>query len=199
MPLIANDPLEPIYRLSVKQYHRMIEAGVLTEEDPVELLEGRMVTKMPRNPVHDGTISMIQRRLEPDLGDNWFFRIQSAITTRDSEPEPDLAAVSGPNEKYLVRHPAPYEVGLVVEVAESSLRFDQKTKGRTYARARIPIYWIANLVDMKIELYTSPVGGKSPHYRSQVDYGLDDLIPFVIEGKTLARIPVKDLLPRSRD
>lgn len=195
MPLIANEPPAQFYRLSVKQYHRMIETGVLTEDDPVELLEGWIVTKMPRNPEHDGTITRMQKRLEPALGTEWFFRIQSAITLRDSEPEPDLAAVSGPEEKYLTRHPATFDVGLVVEVAESTLAKDRSTKGRTYARARIPVYWIANLVDKIIEVYADPVAGRSPHYRSRQDYGMDDTIPLVIEGKVLLRVPVKDLLP----
>jgi len=195
MSLLAREPPEPMYRLTVKQYHRMIEAGVLTEDDEVELLEGWMVTKMARNPAHDSAITRLQRRLEPELGEDWYFRIQSAITTRESEPEPDLAAVLGPEEKYDTRHPAPYEVGLTIEVADSSLRNDQVVKSRIFARARIPIYWIANLVDKKIEVYTDPVAGKSPHYRSQEDFGVDDLIPLVIQGKLIARIPVKDLLP----
>lgn len=195
MPLIAKEPPAPIYRLTVKQYHRMIETGVLTDDDPVELLEGWMVTKMPHNPAHDGTISVIQGRLELELGEDWFFRIQSAITTRDSEPEPDLAAVSGPKQKYFVRHPAPFDIGLVIEVAESSLRKDQLVRGRIFARARVPVYWIANLVDKKIEVYSDPVGGKTPHYRSQHDYGLEAMVPLVIQGKLLAHIPVKDLLP----
>src|SRR5438309_2736413 len=105
MTLLAKEPLVPIYRLTVQQYHRMIEAGVLDEDDPVELLEGWMVAKMPRNPPHDGTITRMQKRLEPELGEDWLIRIQSAITTRDSEPEPDLAVVSSPLEKYFARHP----------------------------------------------------------------------------------------------
>src|SRR5438552_2158980 len=82
-----------LYRFTVKQYQRMIEIGILTEDDRVELLEGCIVDKMPHNPPHDGTINRINRRLIPILPDGWLLRVQSAITLARSEPEPDLVIV----------------------------------------------------------------------------------------------------------
>src|SRR4051795_2309413 len=89
-----------LYRLSVKQYLRMVETGVLTEKDKVELLEGRIVNKMPRNPPHDGTIACFNQSVGQLLPVEWVVRVQSAITTSDSVPEPDLAIVRGPRAMY---------------------------------------------------------------------------------------------------
>src|SRR5713101_9262196 len=86
-------PLAPVHRFSVDEYHRMIEAGVLTENQRVELLEGWIVSKMPHNPLHDSTIDLVVGEAETFLPKDWFIRVQSAITTDDSEPEPDVALV----------------------------------------------------------------------------------------------------------
>lgn len=193
LPSAAIPPL-PVVRLSVGQYHRMIETGVLTEDDPGELLEGWIIAKMPQKPQHAGTITRIQRRLDRELGDDWITRVQSAITTRDSEPEPDVAAAQGPEENYWTRHPGPEDIGLVVEVAESTLEADRHVKGRIYARARLPTYWIANLIDRQIEVYTVPRAGKAPAYRNRRDYKMHDTISLIIRGREIARIPVKELL-----
>ena len=173
----------------------MIQAGILTENDPVELLEGWIVTKMPHNPPHDGSISLIHRRLMRLLSEEWLIRIQSSITTRDSEPEPDLALVRGPNEPYFSHHPRPQDIALLIEVANTTLRQDREEKGRLYARARIPVYWIVNLVDALIEVYTDPRAGRSPAYRQRQDYNKQDAIPLILEGTVLGTIPVRELLP----
>src|SRR5882762_3647803 len=92
--LFGMPPL-PVRRFTVAVYHRMIDVGLLTEDEPVELLEGWIVPKMPRNPPHDGTIQRINKRLGRCLPPGWDLRVQSAVTTADSEPEPDLAVVRG--------------------------------------------------------------------------------------------------------
>src|SRR5262249_53645273 len=160
---------------------RMIQTGILTEYHRVELLEGVIVDKMPHNPPHDGTITRIQRRLARLLSDDWLIRVQSAITTKDSEPEPDIAIVKGPEDVYFTRHPGPRDIALLIEVADTTLEADRRDKGRTYARARIPVYWIINLNDRQVEVYTEPKGGKSPAYRRRCDYGTDAKVPLRIE------------------
>src|SRR5262249_45768615 len=155
----------PPYRFTVSQYHRMIEGGLLTENDPVELVEGRLVKKMPRDPAHDGTLGVWQNRVQRLLNGNWIMRIQSAITTRDSEPEPDLVIAEGPLEKYFKRHPRAADIALVGEVANTTLDYDRDVKGRIYARDGIAIFWLVNLIDRRIEVYRKPKGGKSPEYQ----------------------------------
>src|SRR5262245_7202429 len=152
------------YRLSVKQYHRMIEAGVLTENDRVELLEGQLVAKMPHNPPHDSVIMKGTRIFLNTVGEEWVVRVQCSVTMRDSEPEPDFALAEGPEDKYDRRHPIPSEIGLIVEVADSTLEYDRVVKGRLYARSRVEVYWIVNLLDKIIEVYSNPKSGKNSHY-----------------------------------
>jgi Uma2 family endonuclease len=185
----------PLHRFTVKQYQRMIETGVLTEDDRVELLEGWIVDKMLHNPPHDGTINRINRRLMRLLPDEWLLRVQSAITLARSEPEPDLAIVRGPEEIYFTRHPVPRDIALLIEVADATLLPDREYKGRIYAQGRIPEYWIVNLVESKMEIYTQPKAGKSPSYRRRQDHANKEAIVLILEGRPIAEIPVADLLP----
>jgi Uma2 family endonuclease len=133
-------PPYPVCRFTVDEYHRMIQAGILTEEDPVELLEGWIVPKMPRNPPHDGTIEMAEEAIRRRLPPGWRIRIQSAITTDDSEPEPDLAIVCGGVRTYVTRHPGAADIAVVIEVADAMLARDRREKNRLYARAGISCY-----------------------------------------------------------
>ncbi len=190
-------PPVPVRRFTVVEYHEMIRAGILGEDDDVELLEVWIVPKMPRNPAHDALIAWVQNRvLAPRLGDRWFCRGQSAITTSDSEPETDLALIRGSERDYLSRHPGPADTALVVEVADSSLARDRTIKARMYAAAGVPLYWIINLVDHQIEVYTQPTGPDSdPSYQRRQDYKGSDLVPLVIDCIELGPIRGCDLLP----
>jgi hypothetical protein len=184
----------PLYRFTVGQYHRMVEAGILGPNDRVELVEGWIIAKMPRKPPHDATIARINRRLTPVLPDEWLLRVQSAITLRDSEPEPDLAIVRGPEEVYFEHHPRPRDIGLLIEVADSTLLSDRQTKGGLYAQARIARYWIINLVASVVQVYTQPRAGKFPAYRQQHDHGKEDVVPLILGDEELEQIPVRELI-----
>jgi len=153
-------PAESLYRLSVKQYHAMIRAGILTEDDQVELLEGFLVTKMSKNPRHIVATDLLQRVLSPLVPDGWYVSMQNPLTTKSSEPEPDAKVVKGDPRQYLKRKPGPNKVPLAIEVAHRSLKRDRGVKKRTYAAARIPTYWIINLVDRCVEVYTNPTAGQ---------------------------------------
>jgi Uma2 family endonuclease len=118
-----------------------------------------------------------------------------AIQTADSQPEPDLAIVKGPAGRYEARHPKPSEIALLIEVADTTLLDDRNLKGRLYARARLPVYWIINLVERKVEVYTQPRGGKAPAYRERRDYGREESVPLILVGHPMGLIPVRDLLP----
>jgi Uma2 family endonuclease len=195
LPAMPPPPDLPLYRFSVEQYHQMIRAGVLREGERAELLEGWIVPKMTQNPPHPVAIQLLEQGLASRLPAGWIRRTQAPITTRDSEPEPDVSVVRGPARRYLDHHPRPDEIALVVEVADSSLAEDRAVKGRLYARARLPVYWIVNLVDSQIEVYTDPRGGRSPAYRRRQDYAPGDAVPLLIGGEDCGAIPVRDLLP----
>ncbi len=183
-------------RFSVARYQKMIEAGILTSEDKVELLENYVVLKMPRNPAHDGTIQFGGEALPSLLPSGWRLRAQLTVVFTDSQPEPDFAVVRGDKRTYLGRHPGPGDVGLLIEVADSSLLRDQRDKTRIFGRGNIPIYWIVNLPDRQIEVYTQPSGPTAvPSYGAVQTYLPGDQVPLVLDGATVATVAVADLLP----
>jgi hypothetical protein len=193
---LGSVPPFPVCPFTVDQYHQMIAAGVFHEDERVELLEGWVTPKMPRNPPHDSTVDLMSEVLGALMPPGWRVRVQSAITTADSEPEPDGAVVPGPAMRYAQRHPEPAEIALLVEVADSSLAHDRGDKGRIYARANIACYWIINLPDRLVEVYTGPTGpGPAPQYRKHQDYRPGDAMPLIIAGQTVGSIAVNDLLP----
>lgn len=187
---------EPIWRLSVEQYHEMIQAGILGKDDQLELLEGLLIAKMTKNPAHSTVAYITREAIAEILPKGWHARGEQPVTTTDSEPEPDVMIVRGNPRDYLEHHPTPSEVALVIEVADSSLQRDQTLKKRIYARAGIPVYWLKNLIEHRIEVYINPYTDKeSSNYRQRHDYGVEDDIPVVIGGKEIGLLAVKDLLP----
>jgi Uma2 family endonuclease len=185
-----------IAKFSVPRYQRMIEVGILTAEDKVELLENYVVLKMPRNPPHDGTIQLIGKRLPRQLPSGWELRTQLTVVLPDSQPEPDFAVARGDERTYLRHHPLATDVGLIIEVADTSLLRDQRDKARIYARAGIPVYWIVNLVDRRVEVYSQPSGPTAvPAYGSFQTFQPGDAVPLVLNGGTVATVPADDLLP----
>jgi Uma2 family endonuclease len=186
-----------LYRFSVEQYEKLLDGGVLTNADRVELIEGIVVQKMTQHPPHAAAIDYAVDALRPLLPEGWRLREQKPIKLSDSEPEPDLVVLRGPLRLYERRHPRPADIAVVIEVADTSLEVDRQDKGRVYARARIPVYWIINLQERQVEVYTEPKSGKAPAYRRRTDYGLDAKVPLSIEDSEIAEIAVRGLLPSS--
>jgi Uma2 family endonuclease len=185
-----------LWRFSVAQYEAMIDAGILTENDPVELLEGWIVKKMPKNPAHIFSTQVLQDIFGKILPEGWFINLQDPITTEGSEPEPDAAILRGQRRDYVARKAVPDDVALVIEVAEATLPQDRTIKKRVYAAAGIPVYWIINLPDKQLEVYTNPsAGADGPDYEERKVYRPSDTVPVVINGRRIATIQVADLLP----
>jgi Uma2 family endonuclease len=189
-------PAEPIWRLSLDQYHAMIRAGILTDDDPVELLEGWLVLKQPKNPSHRLTTGLTREALERVTPTGWYVDAHEPITLQNSEPEPDVVVVRGQTRDYLDRHPRPQDLALVVEVADASLQRDRTTKKRLYAAAGIPVYGIVNLPDRQVEVYTDPTGpAEQPDYRQRQDRDRTGEVPLLLGGKEVGRVAVRELLP----
>ena len=185
-----------VARFSVARYERMIETGILTPEDKVELLENYVLLKMPHNPRHDGTIDLVKAGFAGQLPPEWILRVQQTLALPESQPEPDIAIVRGTPRSFLLRHPMASDVGQLMEVADASLLRDQRDKTRIYARANIPCYWIINLVDQRIEVYTQPSGPTAiPSYGAFQTYQPGDMIPLILDGNVVANLSVSDLLP----
>jgi Uma2 family endonuclease len=136
--LSPGKPDDLIWRLSVGQYHEMIRAGILTSDDPVELLAGWLVYKMPKNPPHRIATRLAQEVLEAVVPTGWYVDAQEPVTLSDSEPEPDVMIVRGETRDYHDRHPGPEDVALIIEVADPTLERDREVKKILYARAGIP-------------------------------------------------------------
>ncbi len=193
-PLIV--PTEPIWRFRVAQYHQMIRLGILTDDDPVELLEGWIIQKMPKNPPHRAATKLTRNALEAIVPLGWYVDAQEPITLEDSEPEPDVVIVRGNTRNYLDRHPGSQDLALIVEISDSTLERDRTSKQRLYARAGIPVYWIVNLPEQKLEVYTEPFNlGTAPTYQNRQDYNLLDQVAVLIEGQEIGRLIVQKLLP----
>jgi Uma2 family endonuclease len=166
------------------------------EGEPIELLEGYLVEKHVRNPPHDGAVTRLTNRLPRRLPSGWVTRIQCAVSMLESEPEPDGAVVRGDDTSYDSRLPVGADFGIIIEVSDSSLSFDRREKGRIYARAGIPVYWVINVADRQIEVYTDPdTAANPPVYRTHTDYHPGDQLPITLDGKQAGTIPVSDLLP----
>jgi Uma2 family endonuclease len=194
LPLRAT--MAGLRRFSVDEYHRLTESGFLTEGDNLELLEGYLIYAIARTPAHDSILQRMNRLFVRIIPNGWDIRVRSAVTLSDSEPEPDLVAARGDDSSYTARHPGPDDLGLVVEVAEASVLSDRVDKGRIYARAGLAVYWIVNITDRQVEVYEQPSGPSgSPVYGTLHTYRPGDTVPFVLDGQTVAQLPVTDLLP----
>jgi Uma2 family endonuclease len=189
-------PEPPLYRLSVEQYLAMVRLNILTGADRVELLEGVLVAKMSKNPLHIFVGKRIFAALAAALPAGWHVSKEDPVRGVDSVPEPDCAVLRGADSDYLDRIPARGDLGLVVEVTDSSLSRDRNAKLRAYARAGIPYYWIINLADFRVEVYSDPTGPiKKPTYRVGWAYGRGEQLPLVIDGLRVAGIAVSNLFP----
>jgi Uma2 family endonuclease len=151
MDLSPSERFRPLRRV---EYDKLIELGAFQDEK-IELLEGLLVRMSPIGPPHSSAVQQLNAILTPALAGRAAVRIQSPFAALDlSEPEPDVAVV--PRGSYNRAHP---DHGyLIIEVAESSLSVDRGVKRRLYARCGVPEYWIVNVIEQLIEVYTEPAG-----------------------------------------
>ena len=153
----------PIKRWTRTEYDQLIEKGVFGPEDRVELLGGALVVREPQGSPHAMGIRMAEEALRRVFAVGWDVRGQLPVALDDdSEPEPDISVVPGSFRDY--RHGHPPRAVLIVEVAESSLSLDRAVKGSLYARARVPDYWIVNLVDRALEVHRDPAPDAAARY-----------------------------------
>lgn len=185
----------PIRPFTVDEYHRMIATGIFDTGPRCELIHGIVLEKRMPNPPHATVVSKLMRRFLGIVGDRCAVRVQQPITLPENEPEPDLAVANGSDDDYATAHPGPKDLILVVEVSDSSLAFDRGTKLAMYASEKVAQYWIVNVEERRVEVYTQPRGGKNPGYKQHTNYGPDDAVPVVVRGQELGRIPVNELLP----
>ena len=177
------------------EYERLVDLGVFVGER-LELLDGVLVVREPQGSPHAAIVTQVGQVLAAAFGAGWHPRLQAPLALGEhSEPEPDVAVVTGIARDYVEAHPS--TAALVVEVADSSLRLDRRFKAAVYARAGLHEYWIVNLVDRTIEVHREP----QPPANAADDWiyrSVEVLRPpatVTPGGAPAARIPVADLLP----
>lgn len=190
--------------LTVDQYHQMIAQGILTDGEPVELVDGYLVWKdrsavgrdpMSHDPRHAVTIRRLQRldRLVEPHGYHLSVQLPVTLSGTD-EPEPDIAVVEGAIDAFVDRHPGPGDLAALIEVSDSSLRFDQKSKQGRYAAARIPQYWIVNLPEYHVEVYDDPVP-EEKRYARRTDFKPGQTLKLMLGTTASVEVGVSDVLP----
>ena len=185
------------YRLTLDQYRRLVDAGILDGRKRVYLWDGILVEKMTKNPPHviaQGSLLDETKALVPR---GWYVGQDQPIEFPGANiPEPDLTIVRGRSRDYPDRPPLAADVALVAEVSDSSLRFDQGEMLRAYAASAIPVYWIVNIPDARIEVHTDPTGpAELPTYRKVEHHVAGQVVPLVLDGREVGRIAVADILP----
>jgi Uma2 family endonuclease len=148
------------HRFDVEEYHRMLEAGVLSEDDRVELIGGEIVDMTPIGGPHLSCVVALTHLLVMAAGGRYFVSVQNPIRLGPSdEPQPDVSLIRTQPEPDAEGPPGSDEVLLVIEVADTSLAYDRDVKLPVYARARIPEVWIVDLRGRKVEVYADPASG----------------------------------------
>ncbi len=182
----------PLYRMPVEQYEAMVESGILTERDKLQLVNGMLVVKVTQGDAHCTADDLCREALAAAIPAGWYVRPNKPVRLPpDGEPEPDHAVVRGTIRDYRHRHPGAADVAMVVEIALSSLRED-RAMAVVYASAGIPVYWIVNLVDRHVEVYSGP---RPDGYATTEVYGPGSQVPIVIDGTIVGQIAVDDILP----
>ena len=185
-----------LYRFTLADYLKMGEAGILDEDSRVELIDGIVERKPVENPPHAAALDELIAFMMQFRGESWTIRTQNQVNLDNSASEPDIAICREDPDDYITRHPTPADVGLLIEVADSSLLRDQRDKARIYARAAVACYWVVNLVERRVEVHTNPSGPTAtPAYASVIAYAPGDAVPLVLDGVQVATIPATDLLP----
>ena len=178
-------------KFTVEEYFRMVEAGILLEDERVELIEGEILLMPPIGPPHNGGVNRYTRVFRR-FPIEWFtLQVQGPVRLdAHSAPEPDLALLKFREDDYWQAHAGPADVLLVIEVADSSLNYDREVKAHIYGRAGIPETWVLNLPEDCIERFTEP--GPDGYAQHDILRRGDQVSPAALPDLELA---VEDLLP----
>ncbi len=198
MPAAGIEPEMHPVDFTADQFFRMIDADLFAPERRVFLWDGRVYEDMAKTVAHAFVSARIARALTRLLPDDWLVWTENPIRLDERHaPLPDIPVVRGDGLAYLEagRHPTAADVGLVVEVSGSSLTRDLGPRAEAFARAMVPAYWVADVNGRRIVEHREPRGvEEGGGYAIVESHGPDGAIPLVIDGREIARIPVRELL-----
>lgn len=182
---------------TVDEYHQLVDLGFFTENDRIELIRGEIVEMAPKRTPHSVCNSLLWKQLYELVGKQAEIRVQEPIIlSSNSEPEPDVVIARKKDDNYLAAHPTVEDIILVIEISDSTLKYDRETKLSLYAEAGINNYWIINLVDKHLEAYTNPFSNSKSKlsYRNKNIILSDELI--YIPGFTSLSLELDSILPQ---
>ncbi|HAC65635.1 MAG TPA: hypothetical protein DCF68_19415 [Cyanothece sp. UBA12306] len=176
-----------IAKWTVEDYHKMIEADILSDRK-VELILGEILEMSPESPWHHFINLTVADYLRSLLGQQIVVSEAHPITLSDSEPEPDIAIVRSPNTLYINRHPYPEDIYWLIEISDSTLTKDLGIKKQTYALAKIPEYWVINLQQKVLKVFQNP---QEDYYQIETEYTEGFICPLAFPS---IKISLKKLL-----
>ena len=182
-----------LYRMTLEKYESLIASGFFSKRDDVHLINGYLVNRMPESPFHGAVCEAIRLAIEAILLATWHTRSEKGlrIPSQISIPRPDLVVVRGAPRDYLARYPEPADTALVVEVSYTSLDED-RAMADIYGAGGIPVYWLVNLVDSQVEVYSDP---GPDGYRTHEVLATGHVLHVVVDGVEIGEIAVADILP----
>lgn len=151
----------PATRLwTVEEYHHMVEVGIISPQERVELIEGEVISMAAKKPPHVVVTELAAEYLRQLCREVAYIRTQDPVFLNDhTEPEPDIAVVMPPLRRYLDHHPSQSEIFLIIEVADATLKFDTEKKAAAYASSKIADYWVVDVIERSIYIFREPVAG----------------------------------------
>ena len=182
-----------LYRMTPEKYESLIASGFFTKRDDVHLIHGYLVSRMPESPLHGAVCEAIRLAIEAILLAAWHTRSEKGlrIPSQISVPRPDLVIVRGTPRDYLARYPEPADTALVIEVSYTSLDED-RAMADIYGAGGIPVYWLVNLVDGQVEVYSDP---GPDGYRTHEVLAPGHALHLMVDGVAIGEIAVADILP----
>lgn len=194
--LPGGDGLRP-YRIGLDRYRKMVASGVFKPGEPVTLWQGRLVKPMMPDHTQNFISSLLLERLIEIVESGWVVMPRRLVAISEwSLPEPDFTIVRGRPRDYLERWPDSLDVGLLIEVADSSLAIDRGIKLRAYAQSRLPWYGIINIPDRRVEVYEKPMNlADGPGHAVRCDYLPGQSMPVVLDGDRVGWIAVDEIFP----
>ena len=186
----------PVRRFSVSEYQKMGETGILSEDEHIELIDGVIIQMSPKGSRHSAVLRQLAFQFyQLVIERKALLSVQDPVVLDDeAEPEPDLALVKIREDAYSESHPRPDDVLLLVEVSDTTLRYDKEVKLPHYAASGILEVWIVNLVDNIIEVYTEPIllANETAGYKRRNDFAKGDTLK--PQAMTTLEITVDDVL-----
>jgi Uma2 family endonuclease len=200
MSTVMEPPIETTleevpYLFSTEEFYRLLETEFFPDDARVGLWEGRIYKKMSKTQAHAVTGDKIHRRLDRALPAGWYVGGENPVTVSENKaPLPDLVVLRGEPDDYIDRRPGTADVGLVVELSFRSLKVDTGTKLAAYASAGFSAYWVINLLDRVIHVYSEPVPAEG-RFASMTTVKPGETVPLALDGVQVAMIAASDLLP----